>query len=106
MGWLSCDSVLVLRVLGDVRVLARRRSAQETHRRRIRSGGLGESSNSTPVHRKARHQLIDAIHSLMLRLLGEVGVANRGQNRLVAEDFLDLDQIDTGFNQMRGIAVA
>jgi hypothetical protein len=42
----------------------------------------------------------------MLRLLGEVGVANRGQNRLVAKDFLDLDQIDTGFNQMRGIAVA
>jgi hypothetical protein len=42
----------------------------------------------------------------MLRLLGEVGVPNGGQDGLMAEDFLDLDQIDTGFNQMRGIAVA
>lgn len=42
----------------------------------------------------------------MLRLIREMGVANGGQNGLMPQDFLNLDQINTGFNQVRGIAVA
>ena len=42
----------------------------------------------------------------MLRLIGEMGVTNDGQNGLMPEDLLDLDQINAGFNQMWGIAVA
>ena len=42
----------------------------------------------------------------MLGLVGQVGVANGGENRVMAEVFLDLDQIDTGLDQVGGIAVA
>ena len=42
----------------------------------------------------------------MLSLIREMGVANGGQNGLMAQDLLNLNQIHTGFNQMRGIAVA
>ena len=66
----------------------------------------GGSFDGAPSHGKSAHQDVDAIYRLMLRLIGEMGVANRGQNGLMAEDFLNLDQIYAGFNQMRGIAMA
>ena len=41
----------------------------------------------------------------MLGLVSQVGIAGGGENRLMAEEFLHLDQIDTGLDQVRGIAV-
>ena len=35
-----------------------------------------------------------------------MGVARSGENGVVAEDLLHLDQIDAGFDQVRCIAVA
>ena len=41
----------------------------------------------------------------MLGLVGQVGVAGGGENRVMTEDLLHLDQIDAGFDQMSGVAV-
>jgi hypothetical protein len=35
-----------------------------------------------------------------------MGIAGSGENTVVAEDFLHFQQIDTGFDQMCGIAMA
>lgn len=37
---------------------------------------------------------------------GQVSVAGGREDAVVAEDFLHFEQVDTGFDQMRGIAVA
>src|SRR3546814_15798047 len=42
----------------------------------------------------------------MLGVIGQVRIAGSGEDRVVAEDFLDLQQIDTGLDQVRGVAVA
>jgi len=42
----------------------------------------------------------------MLSLIGEVSVAGGSENAVMAEDLLDFDQIDTGFDQVGGVAVA
>ena len=42
----------------------------------------------------------------MLGLVRQVGVSRGGQNRVVSEDFLYLDQIDAGFDQVGRIAMA
>ena len=39
-------------------------------------------------------------------LVRQVGISRGGQYGVVAEDFLYLNQIDTGFDQVSGIAVA
>ena len=39
-------------------------------------------------------------------MAGQVGVAGRGENRVVAEYLLDFEQVDTGFDQVGGVAVA
>ena len=39
-------------------------------------------------------------------MAGEVGVAGGGENRVVAEDLLDFEEIDALFDQVRGVAVA
>lgn len=41
----------------------------------------------------------------MFGLVSQVGIANGGENRVVAEEFLHLDQIDAGFDQVCGIGV-
>ena len=41
----------------------------------------------------------------MLGLVGQVGVAGGGENGVMAEEFLHLDQIDAGLDQVGGIAV-
>ena len=64
------------------------------------------SFDGAPSHGEAAHQSVDTIYRLMLRLIGEMGVANRGQNGLMAQDFLNLDQINAGLNQMCGKAMA
>jgi len=66
----------------------------------------GGSFYGTPGHGEAAHQGVDTIHRLMLRLIGEMGIMNGGQNGLVAQDFLNLNQINAGLNQMRGKAMA
>jgi hypothetical protein len=42
----------------------------------------------------------------MLGLIGQMGIAGGGEDGMVAEEFLHLDQIDTGLDQVGGIAVA
>ena len=42
----------------------------------------------------------------MLGLVGQVGVADGGENRVMAKVFLHLDQIDAGFNQVSRVTVA
>lgn len=41
----------------------------------------------------------------MLGLVGQVGVANGGQNGVMAEVLLDLEQVDAGFDQVCGVGV-
>ena len=41
----------------------------------------------------------------MLGLVGEMGVTDRGENGMMAEELLYLDQIDAGLDQMCGIAM-
>jgi len=42
----------------------------------------------------------------MLGLVGEMGIAGGGENAVMAEELLDLDQIDTGLDQVRCIAMS
>lgn len=42
----------------------------------------------------------------MLGLVGEMRIASGGEDGVVAEEFLDFDQIDTGLDQVGCIAVA
>lgn len=51
------------------------------------------------------HEGVDAIDGLVLGAIGEVGVAGGGEDRVVAEDLLDLDQIDAGLDEVGGVAV-
>jgi len=41
----------------------------------------------------------------MLRLVGQMGIAGGGENGVMAEELLHLDQIDPGLDQVRCIAV-
>ena len=42
----------------------------------------------------------------MLGLVGQVGIADGGENGVMAEKLLHLDQIDPGLDQVGGVAVA
>ena len=42
----------------------------------------------------------------MLGLVGQVGGADGGENRVMAEILLHFDQIDAGFDQVDGVTVA
>ena len=42
----------------------------------------------------------------MLGLIRQMGVPDRRENRVMAENFLDLDEVDAGLDQVRGIGVA
>ena len=66
----------------------------------------GESFGRPPLDGEAIHQGVDPIECVMLGLVGEVGVAGGGENAVMTEDLLDLDQIDTGFDQVSCITVA
>ena len=39
-------------------------------------------------------------------MAGEVRITRRRENRMVAEDLLDFEEIDALFDQVRGVAVA
>jgi hypothetical protein len=64
-----------------------------------------ESFDGPPVQGKAIHQGIDHLAGVPVRASSQVGIAGSGQDTVVAEDFLHFQQIDTGFDQMRGVAV-
>ena len=51
-------------------------------------------------------QLVDTCLRGELALFGEMGVAEGGEDGLVAEDLLYFQQVNARFNQMRGITVA
>ena len=59
-----------------------------------------------PGDGEAIHQGVDALDGLMLGLVGQVGISNRGENGVMAEKLLHFDQIDPGLDQVGGIAVA
>ena len=42
----------------------------------------------------------------MFGLVGQVGISDGGENRVMAEDLLHLDQVDAGFDQVCGIGVS
>ena len=49
---------------------------------------------------------VDPFDGAMLGLVGQVGEADGGENRVMAEVFLHLDQIDAGLDQVSGVGVA
>ena len=52
------------------------------------------------------HQGVHPIERVMLGLVGQMGVSGGGEYGVMAEEFLDLDQIDAGLDQVSCIAVA
>ena len=58
-----------------------------------------------PSDGEAIHQGVDAVDGVVLGLVGEVGVAGGDQNAVMTENLLDLDQIDTGLDQVGGVAM-
>lgn len=65
-----------------------------------------KSFDASPANGKTIHQRIDQHIGLKVCGVGQMGIACGGQDAVVAEDFLDFQQVDTGFDQMGGIAVA
>lgn len=55
---------------------------------------------------KGIHQRINLLAAIEFGGLREMGVTDGGQNRAVAEDFLDFQQVNPCFNQMGGITMA
>lgn len=43
--------------------------------------------------------------SVLIRAIGQMGITGRGEDAVVTEDFLHFQQVNTGLDQMRGIAV-
>jgi hypothetical protein len=58
-----------------------------------------------PCDGKVIHQRIDQLAGILIRTGGEMGITGGGQNAVMAEDFLDFEQVDAGFDQMGCIAV-
>jgi len=58
-----------------------------------------------PVQGKAIHQGIDHLVGILIRAVSQMGIAGGGEDTVVAEDFLHFQQIDTGFDQMGGVAM-
>ena len=52
------------------------------------------------------NQVVDQFVGIALLVGGEMGIAGGGQDGAVAEDLLNGQQIDAGFQQMGGVAVA
>lgn len=68
---------------------------------RVLCGWLAFAANAVAIH-----QRVQAFAARVSGVAGEVGVAGGGQDAVVAQDLLHLQQIDTGFDQVRGVAVA
>ncbi len=66
----------------------------------------GESFHVPPCDRKAAHNRTDDLPGIVVRGGRQAGISRRCCNTVVAEDFLDFEEIDSGFDQVGGIAVA
>ena len=55
---------------------------------------------------EAAHQTVDVGAGLIIGVGREMGVASGGEDGVMAQDLLHFKKIDTGLDQMRGIAVA
>jgi hypothetical protein len=58
-----------------------------------------------PSNGKAVHQLIDELSCIVVRMGAQVGVLGGGQDGAMAEDFLDLEQVDARLDQVGRITV-
>jgi hypothetical protein len=58
----------------------------------------GGSFDSPPADAEAIHQVVDAVDGMVLGLVGQMRVADSGENGVMAEELLYLDQIYTRFN--------
>jgi hypothetical protein len=56
------------------------------------------SFDTPPVHGKTTHQRIDQRVGLLVRGVGQVGIAGGGQDTVVAKDFLDFEQVNACFD--------
>lgn len=65
-----------------------------------------ESFDVPPGEGESAHELVDALEGVLLGLIGEVGVAGGGEDAVVAEEFLHLDQINAGLDEVGRIGVA
>ena len=66
----------------------------------------GGSFDRPPGDGEAVHQAVDPVDGMMLGLVGQVGIAGGGEYRVMAENLLDFEQVDAGFDQVGCIAVA
>ena len=55
---------------------------------------------------KAAHQSLNAHTHLLVGVAGQVGVAGRGEDRVMTQDLLHFKQVNVGFNQVGCVAVA
>jgi hypothetical protein len=58
----------------------------------------GGSFDLPPADAEAIHQAVDAVDGMVLGLVGQMRVADGGENGVMAEELLYLDQIYTRFN--------
>ena len=65
-----------------------------------------QSFDASPDEREAAHQGGNALAHLRVGVAAQVRVARGGEDRVVAQNLLHFEQIDPGFDQMRGVAVA
>lgn len=68
-----------------------------TRLRRFQRLRTTESFDCPPFNGKGVHQPIDELCCVMVRIGGQVGVFGGSQDGVMAEDFLNLEQIDTRF---------
>jgi hypothetical protein len=57
-----------------------------------------KSFDAPPANAKIIHQGIDQYIGLKVCGIGQVGITSGGQDAVVAEDFLDFQQVDARFN--------
>jgi hypothetical protein len=65
-----------------------------------------KSFDLPPLDAETVHQRIDELAGIPACAIGQMRITGRGEKTAVAKDFLDFEQIDAGFNQVGGIAVA
>jgi hypothetical protein len=58
------------------------------------------------VEGEVAHHVIDGLLGVAAGASAQVGGASGGEDGVMTEDLLDFQQIDTGLNQMSGIAAA
>jgi len=64
------------------------------------------SFDVSPLDGETIHQIIDQPVGIFCGMGGEVRIFSSGQDTAVAQDFLDLQQVKAGLDQMGRVAVA